>query len=982
MAAQETRFRILGPLEVTVGGRGITLGGPRAQGVLAALLLAEGQIVGAERLMDQVWGDSPPASGRSQVTIAVSSLRKALRTAGADPGLIETVAPGYRVRAPYLDARQAERNVGLARGESPERAATLLRETLELWRGQVLPGMDNPSLRTAADRWEELRLTVLEDWAAAELELGRHRDLVGELGVLVAEHPLRERARGQLMLALHRSGRQAEALGIYERGREILVRELGLEPGSELRETHARILRDAPAGDEPAGVARGASAGRAASPAGRAGTGERPAQLPPAASAFTGRRGELAQLGTLLDREDGDRTLPICVVYGVAGVGKTGLAVSWAHRVAGRFPDGQLFANLRGHDENAPPLRPEAVLARFLRALGVPGERIPAGIEERMALFRSLLEGRRVLVVLDNAASAAQVRPLLPGSASCCVIVTSRAPLGGLIAQNGASCVGLDVLSPEEAEELLARMVGAERIARERPAARRLGELCDRMPLALRIAAGKLMSRSTWTVASLANRLESERSRLDELRQDDLEVRGSFALSYRDLPQPARLAFRRLGLLDLPSGFAAWTVAALAEVPLLTAEKLCEQLVDAQLAQPLGQDLAGQPRYGFHDLVRLFSRERAYVEEEPDARTAAVTRTASCLLTLVEEARQREGRGPGDGIVLGDTPRWLPRPIAVDPLRDDHVAWVESERHTIVAATGLCAALGCPGPAWELAATAVFLYERRAHYDDWRVAAETALRACEEHGDRLGVAMMELCLGAMHVHQRNVREGMHHLDRAIEKFETLDHGQGLGLALRYQASLLENVGEFGACRANLDRARRLLRTAGDRLGQATALITMSHLEQHGDNADEARAVLLEAAALLLPANRTGRAIVAKRLADVCLAQDRIEEARVACEQALGLVREIEDPVGEAYVAFTLGQCHQRAGDAAEAESMLAHALDGARRLSDPLLEGRVLLSMGLADEAAEIFAGLGAHGWHARAVAERSREAAYRATHG
>ncbi|MGW0802462.1 BTAD domain-containing putative transcriptional regulator [Nonomuraea sp. NPDC002799] len=651
-----TWFGILGPLVVTVGGRPVHLGGSRAPATLAALLLAGGRIVPMERLIDQVWGDEPPASGRNQVMIAVSALRKALRAAGGDPELIETVASGYRIRTADLDAHQVEVNLAQARHAPPARKAALLRETLGLWRGQVLSGISSRPLRVVAGRWEELRLSVLEDWAEAELELGRHRELVGVLGVSVAEHPLRERTRAQLMLALHRSGRQAEALEVYDHGRAVLVEELGLEPGQVLRDTHAEILCD---GSGVRWIATGArsaeaSSGWQANPRVRLGEASggwqpsprvRPAQLPPAVSAFTGRHRELSALDKLLDRQDDSGELPLCVVYGMAGVGKTGLAVSWAHRVAGRFPDGHLFAGLRGHDRHAPPLRPEAVLARFLRALGLPQAGVPAGLDERTALFRSLLEGRRVLIVLDDAASAAQVRPLLAGSASCCVIITSRSPLGGLVAQDGAGCLGLGVLSTQEAEELLSRMVGAERMPGERAVDRKVGELCGRLPLALRIAAAKVLSRSDWTMAAMAARLESEQGRLDELRHADLEVRDDLALSYRDLPQAAKVAFRRLGLLDVPDGFAAWTVAALAEVPPPIAEKLCEHLVDAQLARPLGQDPAGCPRYGFHDLVRLFARELVHTEETADARAAAVGRAMGCLPALSEQAKQRDGRG-------------------------------------------------------------------------------------------------------------------------------------------------------------------------------------------------------------------------------------------------------------------------------------------------------------------------------------------------
>ncbi|NUR88009.1 MAG: tetratricopeptide repeat protein, partial [Nonomuraea sp.] len=825
----------------------------------------------------------------------------------------------------------------------------LLREASRLWRGQVLAGLDSPPLRAAAVRWEELRLTLLEDWAELELELGRHRSLVGELGVFVAEHPLRERPRGQLMLALHRSGRQAEALDVYERGRAILVDELGLEPGPALREIRDAILRD----DQPARPPRQRT---------------RLAQLPPAVSAFTGRRRELDLLDSMLDRPDDRHELPICVVYGVSGVGKTGLVVSWAHRVADRFPDGQLFVNLRGHGREA-PLAPEAALAGFLRALGVPGERIPPGVDERSALFRSEVAGRRLLIVLDNAASAAQVRPLLPGTAPCCVVITSLTQLGGLIAQHGACSVGLDVLTREEAVELLSRMAGAERVLAERDAAYRLGELCDGLPLALRIVGARMVSRSSWTLSGLAGRLESECGRLDELRQEELEVRRSFALSYRSLPATAKLAFRRLGLLDLPGGFAAWVVAALADVSLPVAEELCEQLVDRQLAQPLGVDAAGQHRYGFHDLIRLFARERADAEEDGAARTAAVTRTASCLLGLIEQNRRRVGREPNGMIVLGDSPRLPLDAAALDRLLCDQPTWTEAERQNTVAIVGQCAALGQAGLAWELAAMPVFMLERRAHYDDWRTMAEAALAACRQAGDRLGAAAMQLSLGSMYVHLRDLRAAPGPLGLAIDGFEALGHAHGLGLALRYQASLQEATGEFDACHATATRALTLLREVGDGSAQALALILLALTHCRANRLEESRIALVEAASVVGFAERRLRAHILKQLAEVCTAQDRFQDARLACAEALQLVREIDDRLGEAFVQLALGQSLQRSGDVVAAEKALADALAGARELRDPLLEGRTLLALGRHTEAASVFADLGAWTWHAKAVA-------------
>ncbi|WP_336208725.1 AfsR/SARP family transcriptional regulator [Nonomuraea sp. LPB2021202275-12-8] len=975
MDSGKVLFKILGTLEVVVHGAPVRVGGPRVQGVLAMLLVEKGRLVSIDELADAVWGEEAPSTVRSQAMIAVSSIRRAIRQAGLDVEIIETCGSGYRMRTDgvEVDAWQAEELFAAGRraGEASE-ASKLLRHALALWRGPALTGMNEvSSLQLAARRWQELRLAAVQEWAELELALDRHRDLVGELSRYVEEDPLQERLRGQLMVALYRSGRRADALQVYAAGRAALVSEIGIEPGPELRRLHEAMLADDPA-LIPAAV--GSAAEPEPEPGQRLDEADEttvpdasPAQLPPAVSAFVGRRRELGILDALLDRQEGDDSLPLCVVYGVAGVGKTGLAVSWARRVADRFPDGQLFAALRGHDGQAPPLRPEEVLSRFLRVLGVPGDHVPAGLDERSSLFRSMLEGRRVLIVLDDAASTGQVRPLLPGSASCCVLVTSRSPLGALVAREGAACVGLDVLSAQESQELLARMVGAERISREPPAAMKIAGLCDRLPLALRLAAAKLMSRKTWTVEEMASRLESERERLNELHQDELDVRGSFALSYRDLPEAAKILFRRLGLLDLPNGFATWTAAVVGELPMSMAEKLCERLVDAQLVQPLGRDAAGRQRYDLHGLIRLFARERAYVEEDSDSRRAVITRMMGCLLTLVELTRQREGRDSGEMVVRGGSPRW-PLPHGLDPLGDDHMAWLEAERPTISAAVGQCAALGLSGPAWELTVLSVFLFERRGHYDDWRVTAEAALRTCRETGDRLGAAAMELTLGARHVHMR-VGEAEPHIMAAIDQFAALGDDHGVGLALRYRATLLQNRGELDACRETLDRALRLLRGVGDGLGQAMALISLGQLAVQTNATDEAAERLLEAATLVPAADRSLRAGVLKRLADVYIVQGRFQEARSGCLEALDLVRAIDDRIGEAYVLHSLGRCLQQSGDSPVAETTLSRALTGARELRDPLLEGRVLLSMGHYDHAAAIFTDLQAHAWLAKAIA-------------
>ncbi|WP_243742447.1 AfsR/SARP family transcriptional regulator [Actinorugispora endophytica] len=474
---------MLGPLRASVDGRPVALGGRRARTALALLLLEPGRVVPVPRFVDALWEERPPASARTQVAIVVSGLRRAFREAGAAGDPIETVGSGYllRPREARVDACAAAGLVARGRAAAvarrPGDAADALRAALSLWRGPVLCGLDSDAVTAGARRWEELRLAAAEELAEAEFALGRHREHIEALSSLVAEDPFQERFRALLMTALARAGRRADALAVYAEGHRVLSRELGVVPGRELRGAHEAILRDAPPARER----------RAAGPRVPA---VRPGQLPQAVSAFTGRAAELAALDGLLERDERDRHLPVCVISGGAGVGKSGLALHWAHRAADRFPDGQLFADLHGGGPR--PMAAGVVLGRFLHALGVPRGEVPTSLEERAALYRSVLRDRRVLVLLDDAASERQALPLLPGSHRCCVVVTARTSLSGLAARSGALVVRLAALNPAESADLLRRVAGTARLPVEPAAVARLGEACGGLPMALRSAVVRL----------------------------------------------------------------------------------------------------------------------------------------------------------------------------------------------------------------------------------------------------------------------------------------------------------------------------------------------------------------------------------------------------------------------------------------------------------------------------------------------------------
>ncbi|HWO62476.1 MAG TPA: BTAD domain-containing putative transcriptional regulator, partial [Umezawaea sp.] len=584
---------------------------PRA--LLAALLLDRGRTVSAERLVSVLWGEDPPPTARAVVQTYVATLRRTLDAAGL-PSIITSDRRGYRAHVPddLLDVRVfdelVERGREAARNGDDVEAGEVFRAALALWRGPALGGIGESPLRSEAVRLDESRLTVVEERIDADLAAGQGPQLLAELTALVAEHPLRERLRAGLMVALYRAGRQADALELYERGRAALIDELGIDPGPELRRVHESILR--------CDVALMPAA-----------TSRTPRQLPPPPPDFTGRETEIAALSTAVASST---AMSICVVSGAGGVGKSTLAHRVAHDLADRFPDGQYHLEL--HGSTSGPATAEEVLGRVLRDLD-PTTTAPASLEERVARYRTLLAGTRTLVVLDDAANEAQVRPLLPGGPGCAVLITSRNRMSALA---GATFVELGVLSSDIAAVLFTRIVGADRTAAEPVAATEITRLCGHLPLAIRIAGARLASRKQWSLSWLAARLAREQHRLDELTVGDQQVRAGINLSYELLAEPARTALRRLGFLGLPH-FPAWVAASALETDLDDAERVLEDLVDVSLLEVDGVDSLGLMRYRPHDLVRLFARERALDEESPKERVAMVERVLGGWIRLVEQ---------------------------------------------------------------------------------------------------------------------------------------------------------------------------------------------------------------------------------------------------------------------------------------------------------------------------------------------------------
>ncbi|MFE9701902.1 BTAD domain-containing putative transcriptional regulator [Streptomyces sp. NPDC005930] len=927
----QIEFRILGPLEISAGGQPVVLTGARRRTIMSMLLLAPDRVVSVDALADAVWHGNPPTTARNQIAICVSSLRKVLKSAAGADGVVVTSHPGYMLFTGEhrIDARDFEEWVASARAAArsgrPEEACTHYEDALALWRGPALEGVSAERVVAEAARLTGMRLDAYEEYTGLRLELGRHREVLGDLVAFVRDHPLREQAKAHLMLAQYRSGRRAEALETYREGRRVLAGELGIDPGPVLQDTHEQILADSPRLSLPT------EAAPAAPPTAV------PAQLPARVASFTGRHRELATLDRLLDQLDGG-SLPVGSVSGIGGVGKTALAVHWAHQVAARFPDGQLFADLRGYAEET-PRRPSAVLDRFLRALGVPGPEIPTDLNERSTLFRSVLDGRRMLIVLDNALSFQQIHPLLPGSGHCCVLVTGRDPMGGALAGDYAFVpLHLGALGEDESIALLSRVVGDARLSADPVAAARLSALCDRLPLALRIAAARLTAKPHWSVRTLVTRLEDQHRRLDELSPDERGVRAGLRLSYRDLPTATARMFRLLGMVDVPD-FAAWAGAALLDTDPVEAEDLIEELVDAQLLVPLSS-ATGHVRYRFQDLPRLFARERSLAEDPGPERQAALRRVAGSWLFLAGAAHRRVYGGDYT-IVHGPAPlRPLPSHIT-DSLLKDPMEWFESER---AATTGLVEQLVQEEEsayAWDLTVTNVTLFQNHDYLEDWRHCGERALTAARRAGDRLGEAVMLHSLGTLEIVSWSYDTAADLLGPALRLFEESGHDKGLALVLRNLALCERHRGDLDAARELAGRSLETFRTVGDRYAEAHVLGLLAQIELERGRPRESLELSSEAVARSRGLGTArGEAQSRVRLAEVLTHQGEGDRAEEACRRALELLRGSGDRRGETHALRALGEALWRQGRLAEAEAVLEEALTAAAAVPDRFLEGR------------------------------------------
>jgi DNA-binding SARP family transcriptional activator/Flp pilus assembly protein TadD len=982
-------FSLLGPLRVDRDGTPVPVPPGRQRALLAALLLNGGRVMPADELIEVLWGSLRPASARVTLHNYVKRLRQALGDSGH--ARILTQSPGYLISVipDELDVSRFEVLLRAARvatraGEW-EQAASQAHAALSLWRGEPLTDVESEVLTwREVPRLAELRLAALEIRLDADLRLGGHAEVIEELRQLVRAHPLREQSHALLMLALYRCGRQAEALAVYADARRVLIEELGTEPGAELREMQQRILSADPALTVlPVPVPE-----PPAPPVALSRAPVVPRALPNAVSRFAGREDELATLTGLLEQAPGQTpeqapgTVVISAIGGTAGVGKTALAVHWAHQVAERFPDGQLYLNLRGYDPGQ-PMSPDAALATFLQVLGVPGPEIPADADERAVRYRSLLAGRRMLVLLDNAGSVDQVRPLLPASAGCMALVTSRDSLAGLVARDGAQRLDLDLLPLADATGLLRALIG-ERATADAGATLALAGQCSRLPLALRVAAERATERPGTSLAGLVAELADEQRRLDLLDAGGdarTAVRAVFSWSYRHLDPAAARAFR-LAALHPGDDLDVYAAAALTGTTLEQASDLLSQLARAYLIQPVGPP--GLGRYALHDLLRAYARELAAARDADDEGHAALTRLFDYYLHTAATA--------ADTLYPADHHRRPHIPLPGSPVppvtnAEAAQAWLDAERPSLVMVAAHTAANGWPGHATRLAVTLFRYLDTGGHFAEALTIHDFALRGAGEIGDRGAEAEALISLGTVDLRQGRFRMAGDRLERSLVMFRAIGDKSGQSRALHNlgiigllqgaypraidhleraaalcheagdpygEARALGNLGVIAVQQGRYQQAagyhRQILamfRATGDRSGEAHGLISLGNLERRLGH-DELAGGYLEQGLVMFRAigDRSGEGYALTDLGDVDLRRGHYGRAIGHHEQALSLFGETGNPGGQAKALNGLGEAFLEAGRVDEACLRHTDALRLASQIDDKYEQARAHDSLG------------------------------------
>ncbi|MFE9453582.1 BTAD domain-containing putative transcriptional regulator [Streptomyces sp. NPDC006739] len=931
------RFNILGSLEGWHGEQRLRLGSPTQERVLVTLLLEPGRMVPVPRLVAAAWEEDPPQTAGHQIRKAVAALRNRIPDGAS---LIVTDGVGYRavLDEDQLDLHEFNRRARLAREAVAEGRATdavkHLRTCLDLWRGPVMAGGGGAVISAASAALEERHMAVAEQYFELQLELGQSGELVGPLRELVTAHPLRETLRGRLMLALYRAGRQAEALEEFGRVRELLVEELGIDPGAELTRLYEAILRDSP---EVAPRLPQSLADRAAllvpAPFPQPSREEpAPCTLPYDLPDFTGRDDELARL-LEAGRAPAAGSARIVGVDGMGGSGKTALGVHAAHLLAADYPDGQLFVDLRGFSPGEKAQEPGAVLHSLLRTLGVPDDRIPDDLERRTTLWRTVSAQRRLLLLLDNAADAAQVRPLLPASEDCLAILTGRVRMLDL---DGAEWLSLGLLSADDSATLLDRVLGPDRTAAEPQAAARLASLCGGLPLALRITTARLRNRPRWTVQYLVDRLADETRRLRELSAGERSVEATLRLSYQAMEEDQRAAFRLLGLHP-GSAIDVHSAAALLGTDVHDAEDVLESLLDAHL---LEQQEAGL--YGFHDLVRTYAMSVREAEDDEDEAMRqlvsyyAVATDAAC--DVLFPGRSHYG-DPAGGRSTPELPRL--------ECGDRALRWFDREHEALLAVVGQADAQGLHQTAALLARNVLFYLDLRGHYEEFRVIGRIAVDSCRRLGDPvlLSISLSNLAVG--HWWLGDFQDGISTAREALE-LASADDRRTEALCLDVLGLLHGALGNFDEARSHLAQGIALHRELGASRMEAEALINLSSVQTWAGHYEEAVRHAARATELNRRLGERSNEISSLTwLALAHLGTGEDERARACLAQALELCDESRQPGNVAFVLAHWARVCQRLGEVRTAAEHAERALDLVSAEGTALRQAAVVNVVGL-----------------------------------
>jgi DNA-binding SARP family transcriptional activator/tetratricopeptide (TPR) repeat protein len=910
------QFRLLGDIEMRVSDQVVDLGHARRRHVLGVLLNDANQVVPAGQLVERVWGDQLPVNPAGALQSYISLLRRAPGIAGNV--IIARQAPGYKaiVSAETIDLHRFRDLVNRARAAGGG-AADALSEALGLWRGEPFAGLDTPWASAIRATLAMQRQAARLDLTDLQLRRGQHAALLAELAVQAGEYPLDERVASQLMLALYRSGRPADALAHYQHTRRRLAGELGTDPSPPLRELYQRILRADPALAAPApAVAVPGAAAAVPAPA------VVPRQLPAPPGFFTGRAAELDRLEAMLgQRAEPAGPVVISAIGGTGGIGKTWLALHWAHRHRSRFPDGQLWVNLRGFDPAGAPVPAGAAVRGLLDALGVDPAAVPADPDAQAGLYRSLMAGKRMLVVLDNARDSGQVIPLLPGSSGCMVLVTSRRRLTGLVTGHGARSLDLDVLPGDEARELLARYLGDQRLTAEPDAVAGLVACCAGLPLAISVVAARATARPGFPLAVLAAELREAATRLDALETGDLtaSVRAALSCSYQALDPQRAAVFGLLGLAPGPD-ISLSAAASLAMLPLGQARVVLRELESASLVQ---EHAPG--RYRMHDLIRLYAAEQASRDQPAGSRTAALRRVTDFSLRTAGDTSQlltpvRRTPGPGRPDAGG-----TPRPPADEA---EAMAWFAAEHSCLLATQQLALAQGWHRQAWELALALNTFHRRSGRFRDWIETWQAGLAAAG-HLDRPAAERAARGhLGFACAHAGRHAEALQHLSLALalaERAGDLTRQAHLHTFLSVAWSMRE---DHRQALSHATSARSLFQELGDRVWEADALSSEGTSQARLGQLSEARASCEAALALHQQHRfREGEARTLASLGYIAHCEGRYAQALDHYAQALVLHRDLGSTYRQPDMQAGLAAAHAARGEHDQARRAWQQALE-------------------------------------------------------